>query len=75
MDLYEFIDRILDQEFMFCRIHDLENDKELCRGYADDIEYDSRSLIQKYRVVTWYVINDEIFINVRKKEKNENKYI
>lgn len=70
MDLYEFIDRMIGPEFTFCRIHNLENDKELCRGYADDIEYDSRSLIQKYNVITWGVANeDEIFINVRKKEK------
>lgn len=74
MDLYEFIDRMLGQEFTFCIIHDLENDKELCRGYADDLEYDSRSVIQKYNVITWYAVNDNVFINVRKKE-NENKHI
>ena len=69
MDLYEFLDRMIGQEFTFCRIHNLENDKELCRGYADDIEHDGRSLIQKYRVITWYVVNEDVFINVRKKDK------
>lgn len=69
MDLFEFLDRMIGQELTFCRIHNLENDTELCRGYADDIEHDSKTLIQKYNVITWYVVGEDIFINVRKKEK------
>lgn len=69
MDLFNFLDRMLGQEFTFCRIHDLEHDRELCRGFADDLLTASKSVVQKYDVITWYLVNEDIFINVRKKEK------
>lgn len=72
MDMYELFDRMLHQEFTFCRIYDLENDRELCRGFADDLLTGSKSVLQKYNVITWgLATEDEIFINVRKKEKCE----
>lgn len=73
MDLRTFLDRLLGPEFVYTMIRDLENDTTICRGFVDDLLKGSISVIQKYDVVTWYILNhcerDELFINVRKKEK------
>ena len=66
--LYYFLNMIIGPEFVFCRIHELPEQKEIIRGFADDLLVKSKIKISKYDVISFYIINDDLFINVKEKE-------
>ena len=70
MDLYTFLDRLIWQCYVYIKIFDLGRNTIVARGFADDLLTGSLSLILKYNVITFCLVDeDSILINVRLKDK------
>lgn len=66
--LYYFLNLIIGPEYTFCFINELPEQKEIMRGFADDLLIKSKLKVLKYNVLSFYIVNDDLFINVREKE-------
>lgn len=69
MTIKEFLDLLIGEEYTYVIVKEPRSCKELTRMYADDLLHENPQFIHSWKVCSFYIIEDDLFINARPKDE------